>query len=58
MDRVTWTQIDSQLLLVSEEISISVELSRTWLRAVVALSGPAFPVVSCYAVGFLVTRRS
>ncbi|MCK6459622.1 MAG: hypothetical protein L6Q95_06965 [Planctomycetes bacterium] len=58
MDRVTWTSIDSRLLLVSGEISFDVGLSRTWLRPVVTLAGPAFPVVSCYAVGFLVKRRA
>ena len=58
MDRINWTTIDSQQLLSTGEVSYDVDLSRTWLRAMVTLLGPAFPVVSCYAVGFLVKRRA
>jgi hypothetical protein len=57
MDQVTWSTIDSAVVASGTEVPISIDLSRTWLRAQVELAAASFPVVSCYAVGFLVRRR-
>jgi hypothetical protein len=57
MDQVNWTLIDATNVPPSTETPMSTDLSRTWLRAMVRLTAASFPVVTCYAVGFLVKRR-
>lgn len=58
VDQVTWTMIDSAVVPPGVETPMSANLSRTWLRALVRLMAVSFPVVTCYAVGFLVKRRT
>lgn len=58
VDQVTWTPIDATSVPASTETPMSTDLSRTWLRAKVRLNATSFPVASCYAVGFLVKRRT
>jgi hypothetical protein len=59
MDQVTWTMIDSTgVVPPGTETPMSTDLSRAWLRAKVRLNAASFPVVTCYAVGFLLKRRT
>lgn len=58
MDRVNWTDIDTTVVPASTETPVVADLSRTWLRIMVRLTAGIFPVVSCYAVGFLIRRRT
>lgn len=57
MDQVTWTTISATVVPSGAETPVTADLSRTWLRVWVRMTAAAFPVVSCYLVGFLLRRR-
>lgn len=59
MDQQLWTDLFMGDPGAETEATYTVPLTRLWFRAQVVLGGtpPAFPSVSCYALGFLVSRR-
>ena len=60
MDQENWTQIGIVTPSGAGQVSLSADLSRSYLKAIVKLASPGggFPVITAWVAGFLLKRRA